>query len=45
MIGLKSLWLGAARGPSPVLPMKTVGLWPTTTLKGLWPVAVAQRGL
>ena len=23
----------------------TRGLWPTTTLKGLWPGAVAQRGL
>ena len=40
MIGLRGLWLGALRGPWPVQPMKTRGLWPMTTLRGLWPGAV-----
>ena len=45
MIGLRGLWLGALRGPWPVQPMKTRGLWPMTTLRGLWPGAVTPRGL
>ena len=45
MIGLRGLWLGAMRGLWPVQPMKTRGLWPMTTLRGLWPEAVTPRGL
>ena len=45
MIGLRGLWLGALRGPWPVQPMKTRGLWPMTTRRGLWPGAVTPRGL
>jgi len=45
MIGLRGLWLGAMRGLWPVQPMKTWGLWPMTTLRGLWPEAVTPRGL
>ena len=44
MIGLRGLWLGALRGPWPVQPMKTRGLWPMTTLKGLWPGVVTPLG-
>ena len=42
MIGLRGLWLGALRGPWPVLPMKTRPLDPSRKVRGLWPVLLVE---
>ena len=44
MIGLRGLWLGALRGPWPVLPMKTRPLDPSPKVRGLWPVLLVETG-
>ena len=42
MIALRGLWLGALRGPWPVLPMKTRALDPSPKVRGLWPVLLVE---
>ena len=42
MMVMRGLWLGALRGPWPVLPMKTRALDPSPKVRCLWPVLLVE---